>query len=99
VQCVKKIFFSCIQDYFTWNTTAIRWCGGSHMPVISGMWLEQQKQFSPYQHLLRQLSAFSVQLGFGNIFRPERTRLTEEKFAQLVFIKCNKRITESYCHA
>jgi len=28
----------------------------------------------------------------GKIFRPERTRLTEEKFEQLVFIKCNKRI-------
>ena len=28
----------------------------------------------------------------GKIFRPERTRLTEEKFEQLLFIKCNKRI-------
>jgi len=35
----------------------------------------------------------------GKIFCPERTRLTEENFAQLVFIKCNKCITESYCHA
>ena len=26
----------------------------------------------------------------GKIFRPERTRLSAEKFEQLVFIKCNK---------
>jgi len=69
------------------NMTAIQWHGGWQTHVNFPM-LVERRRFYCHSTIVCASWAY-LQLSW-QIFRPERTRLSADKFEQPVFIKCNR---------